>query len=123
VVVGPLNKETIVKKLQFASEIPNKNVVVNKPTLAPDLQTSQIFGIQYADAEQSDIILAFRTLPYDYNGDFFKNTIMNFVLAGNFNSRLNLKIREEKAWTYQARTTSIRESKKGLPGPNKMGHP
>lgn len=115
IVVGPMNKETAIQKLKFVSEIPNKNVVVNKPVVAPELQTTQIFGVQYADAEQSDIIIGFRTLPYDYNGDFFKNTIMNFALAGNFNSRLNLKIREDKAWTYGI-NGGFSSSYKDLPG-------
>jgi zinc protease len=40
---------------------------------------------------------------------------MNFALAGNFNSRLNLKIREEKAWTYGI-NGGFSASYKDLPG-------
>lgn len=113
--VGDLTKEEVMEKFAFVSELPVTTVKVVKPEIAEDFKTSQIFGIQYTDAEQSDIMLGFRSLPYDYNGDFFKNTIMNFVLGGNFNSRLNLKIREDKGWTYGIRG-SFRSSHKDLPG-------
>lgn len=40
---------------------------------------------------------------------------MNFVLGGNFNSRLNLKIREDKGWTYGIRG-GFSANYKDLPG-------
>jgi zinc protease len=39
-------------------------------------------------------------IPYDYNGKYFKATVMNFPLGGQFNSRLNLNLREDKGFTY-----------------------
>ena len=30
---------------------------------------------------------------------------MNYSLGGNFNSRVNLNLREDKGWTYGARTS------------------
>jgi zinc protease len=41
-------------------------------------------------------------LPYDALGDFYLAGLMNFNLGGTFDSRLNLKLREEKGWTYGA---------------------
>jgi zinc protease len=41
-------------------------------------------------------------LPYDALGDFYLANLMNFNLGGTFDSRLNLKLREEKGWTYGA---------------------
>ncbi len=103
VVVGPLTNDEMNSKFSFLMDWKAGNVVVPKPEVAQKFETSQLFGVNYYDAEQSDIILGFRSLPYDANGEYYKNTIMNFALAGNFNSRMNLKIREEKAWTYGIR--------------------
>jgi zinc protease len=43
-------------------------------------------------------------MPFDATGDFYKSTIMNFPLGGAFNSRINLNLREDKGWTYGARS-------------------
>lgn len=104
VVTGPLTADEAYTKLDFLNKWQKKNVVVPKPAEFPQFETNQIFGVEYIDAEQSDIILGFRSLPYDATGEFFKNNIMNFALGGNFNSRLNLNIREDKAWTYGIRS-------------------
>ena len=114
--VGDLTKEEVKQKFAFLGNLPkSSDWNVPMPELAEEFKTSQIFGVQYTDAEQSDIMLSFRSLPYDYNGDFFKNTVMNFVLGGNFNSRLNLKIREDKGWTYGIRG-GFSSSYKNMPG-------
>ncbi|MGB0243333.1 MAG: M16 family metallopeptidase, partial [Bacteroidia bacterium] len=114
--VGDLTQEEVKQKFAFLGNLPKSSEWnVPMPELAEEFKTSQIFGVQYTDAEQSDIMLSFRSLPYDYNGDFFKNTVMNFVLGGNFNSRLNLKIREDKGWTYGIRG-GFSPSYKKMPG-------
>ncbi len=114
--VGDLTQEEVKQKFAFLGNLPkSSDWSVPMPELAEEFKTSQIFGVQYTDAEQSDIMLSFRSLPYDYNGDFFKNTVMNFVLGGNFNSRLNLKIREDKGWTYGIRG-GFSSSYKNMPG-------
>lgn len=37
-------------------------------------------------------------------GDYFPLKVMNAVLGGLFNSRVNMNLREDKGWTYGART-------------------
>lgn len=117
IVIGPLSESEMVSSMKFleAWPISGNKPQITLPTLAADFNTSQIFGVEYVDAEQSDIVLGFKSLPYDFNGDFYKNNIMNFVLGGNFNSRLNLKIREDKGWTYGIRG-GFSSSYKNLPG-------
>ena len=53
-------------------------------------------------AVQSAIRVGRRALPYDATGDFFQATLMNFNLGGNFNSRINQNLREDKGYTYGA---------------------
>jgi zinc protease len=43
-------------------------------------------------------------LKYDATGEYFKTYLMNFPLGGAFNSRINLNLREDKGWTYGARS-------------------
>ena len=59
--------------------------------------------VDFPNSEQSDIRIGFNALPYDATGDFFRAQLLNFPLGGNFNSRINLNLREEKAWTYGSR--------------------
>jgi zinc protease len=117
IMVGPLSDQEMVASLKFLESwnVTKSVPSINKPELAPAFLTSQIFGVEYVDADQSDIIMGFRTIPYDFEGDFYKSNIMNFALGGNFNSRLNLKIREEKGWTYGIRG-GFSPSYKDLPG-------
>jgi zinc protease len=115
VVVGPLSAAEVDSKFAFLKQWEKKNVIVPKPTPAVNVETPQLFGVKYTDADQSDIYVGFKSLPYDATGKFFQNSVMNFALAGNFNSRLNLNIREEKAWTYGIRG-GFSSSYKDLPG-------
>ena len=104
VVVGPLNGDEVYKKLEFLNKWEKKGVAIVKPTEFPQFKTSQIFGVEYVDADQSDLIISMPGMSYDATGEMFKSNVMNFALGGNFNSRLNLNIREDKAWTYGIRS-------------------
>ena len=115
VVVGPLTAAEVDSKFAFLKKWEKKNVTIPKPTPAVNVETPQLFGVKYTDADQSDIYVGFKSLPYDATGKFFQNSVMNFALAGNFNSRLNLNIREDKAWTYGIRG-GFSASYKDLPG-------
>lgn len=114
-IVGALSEEEAMTKLSFLEKWKRKDVVIPKPTEFPQFETSQIFGVEYIDAEQSDMIVGFKTLPYDATGEFFKSTIMNFALGGNFNCRINLNLREDKGWTYGSRG-SYNAGYKDVPG-------
>jgi zinc protease len=54
------------------------------------------------------------TLDYDPTGEYFERYLMNYVLGGAFSSRINLNLREDKGYTYGARS-GFSGSK--LPGP------
>ena len=43
-------------------------------------------------------------MTYDGTGEYFKAGLMNYPLGGAFNSRINLNLREDKGWTYGARS-------------------
>jgi zinc protease len=108
VVVGDLSQKEIMPKLNFLTKLEQKKVSL--PTLPefkhPAKQAKQkLYFIDFPGAAQTEFRIAQLTdMKYDATGDYFKSGIMNFPLGGVFNSRLNLYLREEKGWTYGART-------------------
>jgi zinc protease len=76
------------------------------PTLptpaAPD--KTRIYLVDQPKAAQSEIRIGYISLPYDATGEYYKAGLMNFVLGGAFNSRINLNLREDKGYTYGARS-------------------
>lgn len=65
-------------------------------------KTGTIYLIDKPDAPQSEIRIFKRSLKRDFTGEYFRAGLMNFVLGGNFNSRINLNLREDKGYTYGA---------------------
>jgi zinc protease len=100
-VVGDVKKDEILPKLDFLNKWSKKNVTLPNLTVnAPAIQNTQIYLVDKYKASQSEIRVGYLAMPYDYNGKFFKSQILNFPLSGNFNSRINQNIREDKGYTY-----------------------
>jgi len=70
----------------------------------PDLKAGTIYFVDKPDAAQSEIRIGKRALPYDATGEYHRAGIMNYPLGGAFNSRINLNLREDKGYTYGARS-------------------
>lgn len=70
----------------------------------PKLKTGTIYFINKDNAAQSEIRIGRRALPYDATGEFYRAGLMNYALGGAFNSRINLNLREDKGYTYGARS-------------------
>jgi len=51
------------------------------------------------------IQMGYASIKFDATGDYYKNRIANFIFGGNFNSRLNLNLREDKGYTYGIRSS------------------
>ncbi len=82
-----------------------KEVEVNipQPRGFKTLTASQLYFIDFPNARQSEIRIGNPGLAY-IHPDFFKTTVMNYALGGSFNGRVNMILREEKGYTYGART-------------------
>ena len=104
VVVGDINQEGILEKFAFLKSWEKKSVTFPTVEDLPKWETTQVFLVNKMYAKQSQIRIGNRSLPYDAYGDHFKTTVMNYALGGAFNSRINLNLREDKGWTYGART-------------------
>jgi zinc protease len=70
----------------------------------PEPAGRTIYLVDKPGAPQSSVRIAHPSLPYDALGDYYRAGLMNFTLGGTFDSRINLKLREEKGWTYGAYT-------------------
>jgi len=104
VVSGDISKEDALSKLSFLKEWENTNVTV--PTI-PALKMPEKTTVYLVDkpyAAQSTVYAGHPGPKFDYNGDYFKAGVMNFALGGAFNSRINLNLREDKGYTYGARS-------------------
>lgn len=108
VVVGSLNQKEIMSKLTFLDELNAKPVSMPKVpafTHPSKAGKQKIYFVNFPGAAQTEFRIASITgLKYDGTGEYFKTGIMNFPLGGVFNSRLNLYLREERGWTYGARS-------------------
>lgn len=105
VVVGDVTEGEIMPRLEFLRKWQAKPV--DLPVLtstAPKIEKTQIYVVDKYKAAQSELRVGYLALPYDYNGKYFKANVMNFPLGGNFNSRLNLNLREDKGFTYGIRS-------------------
>lgn len=105
VVVGAIEQEEILPKLNFLEKWKSKNVRVPKLPAAQAADKAKIYLVDKENAPQSQIRIGYVTdLTYDPTGEYYKTYLMNYPLGGAFNSRINLNLREENGWTYGARS-------------------
>ncbi len=107
VVVGDVKQEEILPKLKFLDKLPNKKINMPKvDALATNIDKTKVYMVDIPKAAQSQFRVGYSTgLKYDATGDYYKSRLMNYALGGDFNSRLNLNLREDKGWTYGARSS------------------
>ena len=82
--------------LQDSSDSLNDSVVSYEDL---DLNKTKIFLIDKPDAPQSVIRIGIPTISRNHE-DFFSLTLVNFILGGQFISRLNMNLRDDKGYTY-----------------------
>jgi zinc protease len=106
VIVGDIKQAEIMKELDFLSKVPAKPVKVHVPPAAPIIEKTRIYLVNIPKAAQTEFrIGAVTGLKYDATGDFYRAVLANYNLGGGFNSRINLNLREDKGWTYGARSS------------------
>ena len=102
VAVGDITQQRLLPQLAFLAQ--RKGEAQNLPSLKPSEPEAKpgIYLVDYPGAVQSMLRVGRRALPYDATGDYLLANLMNFNFAGNFNSRLNQTLREQKGYTYGA---------------------
>ena len=104
-VVGDISQNEVMSKLAFLNRLPNKKINIPVPGEAPAITKSSIYLVDVPKAAQTEFRVAKVTgLKFDASGEYYRSLLMNYALGGSFNSRLNLNLREDKGWTYGARS-------------------
>ena len=104
VIVGDTRLAEITPRLEQAfaawksGSVPKKNVAA-----VAQKQKSVLYLIDKPQAPQS-LILAGHVAPPKSDPDDIAMNMMNNILGGAFTSRINMNIREEKHWSYGARS-------------------
>ncbi|MGQ0738122.1 MAG: M16 family metallopeptidase [Bacteroidota bacterium] len=106
VIVGDVKQEEVLPQLAFLDKLPNKKMELPKVNGdASTIDKTKVYMVDIPKAAQSQFRVGYATgLKYDATGDYYRSILMNYPLGGDFNSRLNLNLREDKGWTYGARS-------------------
>jgi zinc protease len=70
----------------------------------PSANRPTVYFVDVPGAKQSQIRIGHLALPYTHP-DYYAATVMNYPLGGSFNGRVNMILREEKGYTYGARSS------------------
>lgn len=104
-VAGKITKEKVVESLsQLAENWKEKEVVFPEYSLPAKPEKGAIYFVDVPGAKQSIINIGNLGLART-DDDYFATTVMNYKLGGSFNSHVNSVLREEKGFTYGARTS------------------
>ncbi|MGL6177441.1 MAG: M16 family metallopeptidase, partial [Vibrionaceae bacterium] len=104
IAISDLPQETLLTKLRSLQQWQGKKAQAAYPVQMKPQKKSAIWLVDKPDAAQSSILFLRAALPFDATGEQFKTQLANFNLAGNFNSRLNQVVREEKGFSYGVRS-------------------
>jgi len=103
-VVGKVNKDQVLKQLKgIESKWAAKDVVIPEYPIANNRDKSSLYFVDIPNAKQSVINIGYISMPRT-DKDFYPAEVMNYKLGGSFSGNVNLILREEKGYTYGART-------------------
>jgi zinc protease len=103
-IAGDITKEKVITSLgSLAESWPKQTVPFPVYTTPEPPEKSKIVFIDVPGAKQSVINIGYLGLART-DPDYFAVTVMNQKLGGSFNGMVNLVLREEKGFTYGART-------------------
>jgi zinc protease len=106
IVVGDVRPDTLVGQLERAfagwerADVPPFTIEASR---GRDGSGAGLYVVDKPGAAQSVIVIG-QVGPPRATPDFFPLLVMNTMLGGQFTSRLNLNLREDKGYTYGART-------------------
>lgn len=102
VVVGDMTPGQITTYFGFLNSWQGEDYAIAEYGEFPVYSDQQIILVDVPGAAQSQVRMVQRAMPYDATGEYFRAQLMNFPLGDDFNSRINLNLREDKGYTYGA---------------------
>jgi zinc protease len=105
IVVGDVRRDDIVRQLEraFGSWQRGAAPAPVRPSAPAPQQATRIFLIDKPGSAQSQIRIGHVGVDRA-SSDYFPLLVMNTILGGQFSSRINLNLREDKGYTYGARS-------------------
>jgi zinc protease len=105
VVVGAVTEADVMPQLAFLNKLPNKKANIVMPAKGIAINKTTIYLVDVPKAAQTEFRIGMATNKmYDAMGEYYKLGLVNYPLGGDFNSRVNINLREAKGWTYGARS-------------------
>ncbi|MGO4911099.1 M16 family metallopeptidase [Leeuwenhoekiella sp. W20_SRS_FM14] len=80
-----------------------KEVTIPEFPIANNRDKASLYFVDVPNAKQSVINIGYITMPRT-DADFYAAEVMNYKLGGSFSGNVNLVLREEKGYTYGARS-------------------
>ena len=106
-VAGDVSQQEALAQLEsLAKNWKAKEVTVPKPTHLPVPEKPQVFFVDVPNAKQSVIGITRFTMPRN-DADYFPLTVANYMLGGSTSGLFFQILREEKGYTYGARSSSV----------------
>lgn len=104
-VVGKINQEQVMNALKgLEANWQAKEVTIPEYDIANTRDKSSLYFVDIPNAKQSVIRIGNIALPRTHP-DYYAVEVMNYKLGGSFSGNVNLILREEKGYTYGARTS------------------
>lgn len=103
VVVGDISKEAVVKEFNIFKDWKGAAVKLPEIKVNPAFEKTGLYFVDMPGAKQSELRAGHISLPAT-DPDFYKLTVINHKLGGDFISILNGILREQKGFTYGARS-------------------
>jgi zinc protease len=104
IAVSDQTQEALVRKLSVFEDWDGADVAAVALNEFPQTGKTKIYLVDKPGAAQSEIRIGKRALMFDATGEYYRANLMNFTLGGAFNSRINLNLREDKGYSYGARS-------------------
>lgn len=104
-IVGKIDKNAVLNDLKSLEERwPAKEVTIPEYPIANSRDKASLYFVDIPNAKQSVINIGYVSMPRTH-ADFYPVEVMNYKLGGSFSGNVNLILREEKGYTYGARTS------------------
>ncbi|MDT4965949.1 MAG: zinc protease [Acidobacteriota bacterium] len=105
IVAGDVNPATLIPKLERAfSNWKRAQVPAVRIEMPPSRDKATLYIVDKPGAAQSVLMIGQVGQPRS-TPDYFPLIVMNTMLGGQFTSRVNMNLREDKGYTYGARTS------------------
>lgn len=103
-IVGKIDKDAVLNNLKSLEDRwPAKEVTIPEFPIASSRDKASLYFVDIPNSKQSVINIGYVSLPRT-DADFYPLEVMNYKLGGSFSGNVNLILREEKGYTYGART-------------------